>query len=455
MNHHALRLGESANHNVRKRSCEPKKAHHFMRWVLMCCLGWALHLSASGWVQAQPLSAPWEQVGTSPGASTGEASYTSLAFGPDGKPYVAYTDVSTGSKATVARLNALGSGWEVVGGTGFSDGAAYRISLAFGSDGKPYVAYTDTVNGNGATVMRLNAMETGWEVLGRVGFSDGPTSYTTLAFGSAGRPYVAFQDGINAGKASVMRLNAGGTDWEIVGTRGFSTGQADHLSLAFSAAGKPFVAYQDHGHGNKATVMRLDGAGAAWEEVGAMGGFSAGQAEFLSLVFGPDGKPYLAYQDDTQDDKALVVRLNAAETGWELVGGNVFSAGEADHISLAFGPDSKPYVAYTDESFGDKATVMRLNAAGTAWETVGGMGFSAGEVNYTSLAFGPDGKPYVAFRDDSRSNIAAVMRWTWAVGPGNTSRPAPVPTLSHWALLLMGLILAASAGAAGVRRATR
>lgn len=436
-------------------SYEPKEAHHFMRWILLCCVGWVLYLNASGLAQAQPLSAPWEQVGTAPGVSTGQAYYTSLAFGPDGKPYVAYSDVSTGSKATVARLNALGSGWEVVGGAGFSDGAAYRISLAFGSDGKPYVTYRDASNGDGATVMRLNAMETGWEVVGRVGFSDGPTSYTALAFGSDGRPYVAFQDGSNAFKASVMRLNAGGTDWEIVGTADFSAGQADHLALAFSAAGKPYVAYQDHGHGNKATVMRLDDAGIAWEEVGATGGLSSGLAEFISLVFGPDGKPYLAYQDDTQGDKALVVRLNAAETGWELVGGNVFSAGEADHISLAFGPDSKPYVAYSDESYGDKATVMRLNAAGTAWETLGGMGFSAGVTNDTSLAFGPDGKPYVAFRDDSQGNIAAVMRWTQAVRPGNTSGPTPVPTLGQWALLLMGLILAGSAGAAGFRSTTR
>ena len=39
---------------------------------------------------------------------------------------------------------------------------------------------------------------------------------------------------------------------------------------------------------------------------------------------------------------------------------------------------------------------MRYNGSG--WVAVGGTGFSAGQADYTSLAFAPDGIPYVAYR---------------------------------------------------------
>ena len=101
----------------------------------------------------------WQTVGT-PGISVGPAWYTVLAFGPDGKPYVAYSDEGNASKATVMRLDAAGTGWEAVGGAGFSAGAINNISLAFGTDGRPYVAYEVSYH---ISVMRLDTAGTGWE----------------------------------------------------------------------------------------------------------------------------------------------------------------------------------------------------------------------------------------------------------------------------------------------------
>jgi hypothetical protein len=39
-----------------------------------------------------------------------------------------------------------------------------------------------------------------------------------------------------------------GTNWLYVGTPGFSAGQADFISLAINAAGEPYVAYDDYGN---------------------------------------------------------------------------------------------------------------------------------------------------------------------------------------------------------------
>ncbi|HZL27849.1 MAG TPA: IPT/TIG domain-containing protein [Acidobacteriaceae bacterium] len=45
--------------------------------------------------------------------------------------------------------------------------------------------------------------------------------------------------------------------WVTVGSAGFSAGEADHTSLAFSPNGTPYVAYEDYGNSYKATVMAL------------------------------------------------------------------------------------------------------------------------------------------------------------------------------------------------------
>ncbi|WP_028606033.1 choice-of-anchor U domain-containing protein [Ottowia thiooxydans] len=365
----------------------------------------------------------WEAVGGA-GFLAGIAQYTSLSFGPDGKPYVAYQDGAYGNKASVMRLNSLGTAWEAVGGAGFSAGEAHHTSLSFGPDGKPYVAYRDGANGNKASVMRLNIAGTAWEAVGGAGFSAGAANQTSLTFGPDGKPYVAHTDGANGLKASVMRLNSLGTAWEAVGGAGFSADWALYISLSFGPDGKPYVAYQDRANGYKASVMRLNSAGTAWEGVGGVG-FSAGVALYTSLSFGPDGKPYVAYRDSANGNKASVMRLNSVGTAWEAVGGAGFSAGGAEYTSLSFGPDGKPYVAYRDSTNGDKTSVMRLSSAGTAWEAIGEAGFSAGGAEDTSLAFGPDGKPYVAYQDFENGRVAAVMRWTGTIAvPQSISFPA-------------------------------
>ena len=62
-------------------------------------------------------------------------------------------------------------------------------------------------------------------------------------------------DETNSIKATVMKFN--GTNWEIVGTAGFSAGSADFINIALDYSGTPFVVFQDGGNGNKVTVMKF------------------------------------------------------------------------------------------------------------------------------------------------------------------------------------------------------
>ena len=108
-----------------------------------------------------------------------------------------------------------------------------------------------------------------WQSVGTAGFSAGLADFTSLAVYN-GTPYVAYVDGANGGKATVMKFD--GTNWVTVGTAGFSAGQASYTSLAVYN-GTPYVAYADIANGVAATVMKFDGTN--WVTVGAAG-FSAG-----------------------------------------------------------------------------------------------------------------------------------------------------------------------------------
>ena len=63
--------------------------------------------------------------------------------------------------------------------------------------------------------------------------------------------------------------------WHLVGTGALSAGNANDLSLALDSNNVPYAAYADDANGDKATVLKFNGA--AWVSVGTAG-FSAGKA---------------------------------------------------------------------------------------------------------------------------------------------------------------------------------
>ncbi len=196
--------------------------------------------------------------------------------------------------------------------------------------------------------------------------------------------------------------------WKIVGIAGFSAGEADFISLAFNSSDiRPYMAYVDDANSYKATLMKFDGTN--WINVGNAG-FSAGRTWYTSLAFSPSGQPYVAYKDSVNSSKATVMEFDGIN--WVNIGNAGFSEGEAGYTSLAFSTSGQPYVAYQDliPNSVSRATVMKFDGAN--WVNVGNTNFSAGPVSYVSLAFNPsDGQPYVAYQDQVNLNKATVMKF--------------------------------------------
>jgi hypothetical protein len=171
------------------------------------------------------------------------------------------------------------------------------------------VAYADwgPANDGKATVMKFDGSQ--WQTVGTSGFSAGYASYPSLALDSGGVPYVAYTDIANDGKATVMTFD--GMQWQVVDAAGFSSDWASQPSLAIDTSDTPYVAYTDIASGERATVMKFDGS--AWQPIGTAG-FSAGDANYLSLVVDANGVPYVAYQDGVNDGKLTVMRFVEADS---------------------------------------------------------------------------------------------------------------------------------------------
>ena len=75
-----------------------------------------------------------------------------------------------------------------------------------------------------------------------------------------------------------MKYDSSSSEWVAVGTAGFSAGSVKYTSLALSPDGTPYVAYEDGAESNKVTVMKYDSSTSKWVAVGTVG-FSAGSAQ--------------------------------------------------------------------------------------------------------------------------------------------------------------------------------
>ena len=421
----------------------------------------------------------WVQVGTA-GFSAGKADYTSIAFDSNNTPYVVYQDYGNSSKASVMKFD--GSAWVQVGTAGFSAGKADYTSIAFDSNNTPYVAYS----GGGASVMKFNTYNTlsGTPRNADVGdynisltVSDGintvdhnftiTVNYTndaptdiTLSNNSVSENNVS---DVTIGTLSATDIDVGDThtfsfcggsddnnftidgatlkangvfDYESKSSYSVCIRATDEANATFNKNitititnvndNTPIISSSAITSINQDTLYNYtlgasDSDGDAltwsgtslpswlalnppsWEQVGNAG-FSAGQANHTSIAIDSNNTPYVVYRDYAHNSKASVMKFNGST--WEQVGTVGFSAGQADYISIAIDSNDTPYVVYSDGGNGYKASVMKFN--GSAWVQVGS---SVDGAYNTSIAFDSSNTPYMVYEDAANGNFASVIKF--------------------------------------------
>ena len=109
---------------------------------------------------------------------------------------------------------------------------------------------------------------------------------------------------------------------------------------------------------------------------------------------------------------AIVITCSAAHAQtWQPLGNPGFSAGVVQYTSIAINSSGTPYVVYQDDTNSKKATVMKYDSTIGSWVTVGNPGFSVGPVYNTSIAIDRNGTPYVVYGDGGNSQYATVMKF--------------------------------------------
>lgn len=286
-------------------------------------------------------------------------------------PYLAFQDSNMNYKVSVMKKSDVGNNYSILGTAGFSAGLASYIATGVANN-QLYVAYRDGGNGNKASVMKFDG--TNWITVGLPGFSPGIVDFTTLSFiGST--PYIAFKDSTNGGKSTVMAFN--GTSWDIVGVAGFSANAVDEIQMK-SDGTFLYVVYGDFANANKITVQKFDGSN--WIVVGAPG-FSVGVATAPQLDFA-GATPYVAYIDGSLNNKATVMKFDGLN--WINVGNPGFTFGSVTQIQLAIN-NTIPYVTFGDitncgfQNQGRRGSAMKFN--GTNWENYGSSCFTSTSIN--------------------------------------------------------------------------
>lgn len=373
------------------------------------------------------------------------------------------------------------AGWEEMGtgsasGGGVSSNSGWSIdpALAFGSDSKPLVVWSDNTSGNYEIyVRRWNG--TTWAEIGANSASGPGISSNVdssidpdIAVGLPGSYFVAWSNLVGGNNFELYVRRWNGSSWvEMpVGSAsggGISNNSSQSLfpSLAIKPDGSPIIAWEDETNSTNGEIFVRQWNGLNWSEIGidsAVGGGisnNSGRSISPDLAIGTDGMPAVAWADTTSGNAEIYVkRWNGSSwveigTGSASNGGISRNSGFSSEPSLAFTFNGKPVVAWQDTSSGINAIyVKRWN--GTAWVEMGSGSASNGGISGNashsvspSLAMDPNGAPLVAWANNTTdSRQIYVKRWNgvaWVEidsgsasndGVSNSSKQSNIPSLS-------------------------
>ena len=325
------------------------------------------------------------------------------------------------------------AGWVEIGagsasGDGISDdqGHAANPSLAITPTGTPIIAWSATGE---IYVRRWNG--TTWAEIGAgsatgdgISENSGVSGWPSLALMPDGSPIIAWEDDSTGDQEIYVRRWNGSTWVEMGGSAsggGISQNGGDSRwpSLRVSAAGVPYVAWEDLSGGDREIFVRRWN-GTAWVEVGSGsatgGGISNDSAGSRRPSLGIDaaGNLFVAWENINPPTHDIYVK-SWNGTFWVEMGGSATSGGISNDSaqsywpSLAVPPDGKPVVVWGSDPTGsgmDEIFVRRWS--GSDWVEMGsgsasgsGISNTSGESWFASLAIAADGRPVVAWQDTS------------------------------------------------------
>ncbi len=325
--------------------------------------------------------------------------------------------------------------WNNVGNLNLSTANSHEAAIAVNSNNVPYVVYSDS-----SSAIWLCKFEAGrWIKVGDK-ISDSTASHPKIVIDQNNNPYVSYVDSANNSLISMKMFD--GTNWNIIGTLGFSSGYNGNYYIAMDSL-MPYVAsidtnlnYGVSSYG-KYLLSILKYNGNKWDSVGS---------SILASIASPycdiaiDKKkhiPYIIYRsaDSLMNSyyMALPVRVRKFDgIGWQNVGNYfVVDAGTdlwgplpyANKTTIVIDGQGNPIVSYSMDLYEDRqSSFIFVNGD---WKLLGNFSFSNCHAYEGSIIIDNKNKPYVLFQDYSYNKQGSVMqldtvlnKWNYAGARG-------------------------------------
>ncbi|HEV8359455.1 MAG TPA: hypothetical protein VGR28_03265 [Candidatus Thermoplasmatota archaeon] len=285
----------------------------------------------------------------------------SIAIGLDGKPVVAYRDLTNGDLKVAKCGNAACSAGTAITSVDTAGDVGRHVSIAIGTDGFPAIAYEDVTNSDLKVAKCGNAACSAGNTVTTVDSAGIVGGHTSIAIGPDGFPVISYADNTNndlkVAKCGNAACSAGNTLTAVyVNSAGSST------SIAIGSTGTPVIAYQT-GQGPRVTRCGNAACTAGNTFVDPLQGLGDTPGDF-SLVLASDGLPFVAYYETAGADLKV---LKCSDTGCSA--GNTATAVDTtgtvgEHASATLGADELPIVAYYDATNGDLRMAKLANVFG-------------------------------------------------------------------------------------------
>jgi hypothetical protein len=271
--------------------------------------------------------------------------YTSLAV-VDGYPAIAYYDPPNGDLKYVRASDARGFSWGTPVTVDSTDDVGRYVSLAV-VDGNPAIAYHHVTNRDLKYVRASDATGSSWPTPLTVDSAGDVGRYASLAV-VENRPAIAYRAASPDYDLKYVRASdATGSSWPTP-LAADSTGDVGHYPSLAVVDGRPAIAYFDATNSELKYVRASDATGSSWGmPVAADSAGDVGRYASLAVV---DGYPAIAYYDAGPNYDLKYVRASdAAGSSWGT-GSIVDSAGiVGEYASLAV-VDGRPGIAYYDDT---------------------------------------------------------------------------------------------------------
>ncbi|NDJ00031.1 T9SS type A sorting domain-containing protein [Flavobacterium sp. LaA7.5] len=284
----------------------------------------------------------WSYVGGTAGITEGFANYNSFSVHSSGNLY--FTNQNNGMQ--VRQFD--GSSWNLLT-PATTNAINYQTSAVTGGN------MLLVANGeNSGTVKRYSGGT--WEQVGATGFTAGVPFFMDAVIDSNDKMYISFS---NNGYVHVYEndVTAGSsTAWTPTGGEAniapASSSENYKSAIAIDSDDNLYLAYVSNtAGGQKLNVKKYDGT--SWTQLGAAN-FTTGRVQHVSIAVSSDGTPYVAVSnwEDADFLKNYVVGYNEAEDTWEQIGDGYISAGQATYNSLQVDSDNNLLLAFADSNVG-------------------------------------------------------------------------------------------------------